>query len=115
MIANNLKLLSILFLLFIVIIITLFVRKNKITIKYSIIWYLSSLLLMLFVLFPSLLTWFTNLFYIQLVSNFIFALLLGFLFIISISLTIIVSEQKEQIRNLIQEISILKGEKNDNK
>ena len=111
----NLKLLSLLFVLAILIVITLFVKKNKITIKYSIVWYLTSLLLILFIVFPNLLEWFTNLFGIALASNFIFALLIGFLFIVNISLTIIVSAQKEQIRNLIQEISILEGKINNGK
>ena len=106
---NNLKIISILFIISIAVIITLFVKKNKILVKYSIVWYSSCILLILFTLFPNLLGWFTHLFGIEVASNFIFALLIGFLFIISVSLTIIVSEQKEQIRNLIQEISILKS------
>ena len=44
-------------------------------------------------------------------SNMIFAIMIGGLFIICISLTIIVSIQKEQIKNLIQEVSILKSKK----
>src|SRR5574344_173676 len=110
--STNLKLLSLLFVLVILIAITLLVKKNRITIKYSIVWYLTSLLLILFIVFPNLLGWFTNLFGIVLASNFIFALLIGFLFIITISLTTIVSVQKEQIRTLTQELSILKGEIN---
>ena len=42
---------------------------------------------------------------------FISVLMIGGLFVITISLTIIVSIQKEQIKNLIQEISILKSGK----
>ena len=45
----------------------------------------------------------------------IFALMLVSLFIICVSLTIIVSEQKEQIRNLIQELSLIKKTINDKK
>lgn len=109
--STSLKLASIIFILTIVVFITIFVKKHKISVKYSIIWYFCSLILILLVLFPSLLTWLTDLLGIQVASNMIFALMLGVLFIITISLTIIVSEQKEQIRTLIQEISILKGTK----
>jgi hypothetical protein len=108
---TNLKIISILFILLIIFIITFFVKRNRIIIKYSIVWYSCCLLLILFTLFPNLLSWFTHLFGIEVASNFIFALLIGFLFIISISLTIIVSQQKEQIRKLVQEVSLLKEEK----
>src|SRR5574344_1395172 len=97
---TNLKMFAIAFIIIIVGFITYFVKKNKISVKYSIVWYLSCLLLILFTLFPNLLGWVTSLFGIEVASNFIFALMIGFLFIITISLTIIVSEQKEQIRCL---------------
>ena len=109
--SNNLKILSILFLLLVAIIITLFVRKNKISIKYSLIWYFMCFILAIFTLFPYLLGLITNFFGIQVASNMIFAIMIGGLFIICISLTIIVSIQKEQIKNLIQEVSILKSKK----
>ena len=108
---TNLKVISILFILLIIFVITFFVKRNRIIIKYSIVWYSCCLLLILFTLFPNLLSWFTHLFGIELASNFIFALLIGFLFVITISLTIIVSQQKEIIRKLVQEVSILKEEK----
>jgi hypothetical protein len=110
---TNLKIFAILFIIFIIFIITVFLKKGKIIVKYSIVWYFSCLLLILFTLFPNMLTWFTHLFGIEVASNFIFALMIGFLFIINISLTIIVSEQKERIRMLIQELSLLKGNFDD--
>jgi predicted PurR-regulated permease PerM len=44
----------------------------------------------------------------------IFLMLIGFLTLICLSLTIIVSKQKEQINTIIQELSILKKEGNTN-
>ncbi len=111
MIGWKLKLAAIISLLAVIIAITHFVKKNKITIKYAIIWYLSLLVLILFTTFPEILGLLTNLIGMELSSNFLFVLLIAFLFIICISLTIIVSEQKEQIRKLIQEVSLLKKEK----
>jgi hypothetical protein len=108
---TNLKLFAMLFIFILVILVTVFVKKNKISIKYSIVWYLCFLFLILFTIFPNLLSWFTHLFGIEVASNFVFALMIGVLFIITISLTIIVSEQKEQIRKLIQEVSLMKDEK----
>lgn len=110
---TNLKLFAILFILILILFVTYFVKKNKISIKYSIVWYFSCLLLAIFTIFPSLLSWVTNLFGIEVESNFIFALMIGFLFIINISLTIIVSEQKEIIKKLVQEVSLMKEIKNE--
>lgn len=104
----NLKLLSIFFILSITLVIFFVTRKGKILVKYSIVWYSCLLILLLLTIFPSVLAWFTNLFGIQVSSNFIFAFMIGLLFIICISLTTIVSNQNEKIRSLIQELSILK-------
>ena len=113
--SNNLKILAILFIVIISISITLFVRKNKISIKYSLIWYFMCFVLILFTLFPHLLELITGFFGIKIASNMIFALMICGLFVITISLTIIVSIQKEQIKNLIQELSIVKAKLSEKK
>ncbi|MDD2203519.1 MAG: DUF2304 domain-containing protein [Bacilli bacterium] len=116
MISESLRLVSLLFLLVIILIVTFFVRKHRITIKYSLIWYFCTIVLLLFVVFPPILVWLTKMLGIQVASNLLFLLVIAFLFIVTISLTIIVSNQKEQIKLLIQEISILKEKvKNENK
>jgi len=110
------QILAIIFILFLLIFITRFVIKNKMSIKYSLLWYLSLIILGIFTIFPNILGWATNLIGIEVSSNFIFAFMLAVLFVICISLTIIVSNDQERIRVLIQEISILNSEsekKND--
>ena len=108
----SVQLVALIFIIFLLVLITYYVKKNKISIKYSIVWYFCLLLLGLFTIFPELLGFVTKLIGIQLSSNFIFAFMIGVLFIITLSLTIIVSEQQEKIKLLIQELSILKNEKN---
>jgi len=115
MIGWKLKLAAIISILSVIVAITHFVKKNRITIKYAIIWYISLIVLMLFTTFPEILGWLTSLVGMELSSNFLFVLLIAFLFFICISLTIIVSEQKEKIRLLIQEISIIKSKEEENK
>lgn len=107
--SGSLKFFSISFLLLLIIMILYLLRKDKVTIKYSIIWLLSCLILLIFTIIPGYLTWTTNVFGFQTASNMIFAMLIALLIIISIVLTVIVSNQKNQIRNLVQEISILKN------
>ena len=111
MIDWKLKLVAVVSLLFIIILITYFVKNNRIIVRYSIIWYLSLIVLIILSIFPEVLGLLTSFVGMELSSNFLFVLLIAFLFFICISLTIIVSEQKEQIRNLIQEVSILKRKK----
>ena len=106
------QLVALAFILFLFILVTYYVKKNKISIKYSIVWYLSLFVLTVFTIFPVILGYVTRLIGIQLSSNFIFAFMIGVLFFITLSLTIIVSEQQEKIKMLIQEVSILKNERN---
>lgn len=85
------------------------VRKDRITIKYSLVWLLACSILLVSVIIPKFMETIANLFGIKILSNMIFAVIIMILMFISISLTIIVSGQKEKIRLLIQEVSILKS------
>lgn len=105
------QLVALAFILVLFILVTYYVKKNKISIKYSIVWYLSLFILTIFTIFPLILGYVTKLIGIQLSSNFIFAFMIGVLFVITLSLTIIVSEQQDKIKMLIQEVSILKNDK----
>ena len=107
----KLKLAAILFSLALIIFILHLVKKNKIAIKYSLVWLVPCILLLIFVLVPGFFTWTTNLLGFQTGSNMVLTILVVILLIISISLTLIVSKQKEQIRLLIQEVSLLKEKK----
>jgi len=86
------------------------VRKGRISIKYSIIWLLSALIIFLVSLVPSLLGAISGFLGFQVASNLFLLIMLAVLFFISLSLTVIVTGQKEKIRMLIQEISIMKQE-----
>ena len=107
----EIQLVALVFILILFLLVVYYVKKNKISVRYSIVWFLCLLLLTLFTIFPNLLGFVTNLVGIQISSNFIFAFMIGVLFIITLSLTIIVSEEQEKIKQLIQEVSILKSNK----
>lgn len=102
---------SIIFLLLIITIIINQVKKENISIKYSFVWLIPCVILLIFTLVPGMLNYVTNLLGFQTGSNMIFALIIGFLMIVAISLTVIVSRQNEKIRLLVQEVSILKEKK----
>ena len=101
------------FILAIIIFILYFVKKEKIKIKYAIVWLLLFGFLFVFLIIPGLLETITNLLGFQMSSNMIFSLLLGVLVIINIALTGIVSSQDKKIRLLVQEISIIKKKINN--
>lgn len=103
-----LKIVSISFLLFLIVMVIYLLKKDRITIKYSIVWLLPSFILLIFTLIPGFLSFTTKLLGFQTASNMVFALLIALLLMISIVLTVIVSRQKNQIRVLIQEVSLLK-------
>lgn len=87
------------------------VRKQKISLKYSLIWIFSSLVLLVISIFTDFFNKLTNLIGFQLSSNFVIAILIFFLLIITRQLTRIVSDQNKKITKLIQEISLLKKDK----
>lgn len=104
----ELKITSVAFLLIVMATIVYLVIKRHISIKYSFVWLIPCFILLIFTLVPGLLKLTTDLFGFQTSSNMIFAMLIGFLMIIDIALTVIVSRQNEKTRLLIQEVSILK-------
>ena len=65
-------------------------------------------------LFPGIINSLNRLFGFEVVSNLVVGMLITILMLITFILTIIVTKQKEQIRVLVQEVSLLESErKND--
>lgn len=88
------------------------VIKKRISIKFSIVWIALFLILLLFILIPGLLTFFSDLLGFQTASNMIISILIVILILINISLTVVVTKRGNEINKLTQEIAILI---NDNK
>lgn len=104
---------SIVFLVTIICFILYLTRKRKISIKYSLVWIFPCVVLLIFTLIPKFMMFVAGLLGFMTASNMILTLLICFLFAITIALTVIVSNQKEKIRLLIQEVSIIKGKNNE--
>ena len=84
------------------------VRKNRITIKYSLVWMTAILAILIGALIPGILPWLAKLLGFETLPNLIFTLMIGILISVSMVLTIIVSGLKEKVRILTQEVSLLK-------
>lgn len=106
----NLRLSVIIFIAFLIIAILLILRKGRLSTKYAILWLGAGLIMILLIVFPEILAFFTKLLGFEVQSNMVFSIFIVILLFMLLSLTIIVSGQKEKINSLIQEVSILKSE-----
>lgn len=98
-------------LLLLVVILHMF-RQEKITTKFAIIWGAPILLIFLVALIPSFFVKIANFLGFQTISSLMVGILFGILSYIVIVLTVLISDQNKKISVLIQELSILKNEKN---
>ena len=109
---SNLRILLVIFSVFLIIIILNSVSKNKIPIKYSLFWIVAGIIILLVGAVPNFINIFTELIGFQTTSNLVVGIMLGILLCITLLLTIIISEQNKRIKLLIQEVSMIKSETN---
>ena len=82
-------------------------KDKALSLKYTLLWLFSGVVLGLMVLFPSTLAYIIHRFGIYSEMNGLIFLCIGFLIIICIALTSIVTRQNKKIRVLIQEVAIM--------
>ena len=108
--STNLVFVSGIFSVVIIILILYLIRQENVNIKYSLVWLVLFVILLICLFIPGLLNYITKVLGFQTASNMVLSLLIAVLVIINISNTVINSHQDKKIRLLIQEISILKKE-----
>lgn len=86
------------------------VRKRRLELKYALVWFLVGFIVLLFDVFPGLLSWVTGLLGIDLAVNMLF--FMGFIFslLIIFTLTMSVSKLSEKVKRLTQEVALLEKE-----
>lgn len=99
------------FVLFIVIIMIL--GKRRIPVKYSLVWLFSSFLILLIAIVPQLFQKIAKALGFVTMSNMVIGLFIFILLMITIILTVIVSGQRKKITLLIQEVSMIKSDKDE--
>ena len=102
----------ILFSIILAIVTTVVLRKGRIPIKYSLLWYLSSIIIFLVAVFPIVIEYLSKFLGFATLSNLVIGMLIVILLFLTMSLTIITSGQKMKITLLIQEVSALKEKVN---
>ncbi|MBR2641272.1 DUF2304 domain-containing protein [Candidatus Saccharibacteria bacterium] len=90
-------------------------RKNSMSIKNSIAWLLLPIVLLLIAIFPTPIETLSHFLGFEVLSNFIFLIIIGLLVIICFYLTVTISQLQTKITKLIQEIAILKKNDHDKK
>ncbi len=104
----NLRILLFIFSIFGFAIILLLLKKEKIPVKYSMVWFLSLLVICVVSLFPISIYKITSLIGFKTTANLVIGIILTLLLFITMVLTIIISNQNKKMILLVQEISILK-------
>lgn len=108
MMSLKLRIVLIIFSLIVTIMTTIVLKKERIPIKYSLLWYLSSFIIFILALFPFIIEWVTKVLGFQTTASLIIGTMISILLFLTMSLTIITSGQKKKITLLIQEVSMLK-------
>ena len=82
-------------------------KKNKLTVRYSIIWFMSGFVLLLFALFPYIVLVLRDLLHVEMAVNLVFMIVLAFVLLILLSLSSVVSGFSEKIKRLSQHNALL--------
>lgn len=110
---DGLRLAVIVFALLLFLLITYILKKGRMPIKYALVWYLADFIILMASVFPIFVSSFAHLIGFETMANMVLCTLIIILIFITIVLTVIVAGQTTKIRLLIQEISILKSDRND--
>lgn len=86
------------------------VSAGKLQLKYSLLWMLLSVVLIICAIFPGIVYFFSGLLGFQVASNFVYLVSIIGLLGICLSLTVIVSWQARDIRKLIQEVTLMQDD-----
>lgn len=84
------------------------VAKERLQLKYALLWMLLGVALVVCAVCPSLVVFFSDLVGAQVTSNFVFTVGFVFLIAVCLSLSVIVSWQARDIRSLVQQVALLR-------
>lgn len=109
MISNRLQILFLIAIALYYVVLFYLLKKKSLSLKYTLLWLFSGLVMLVFVLFPGLLTMFAELAGVGVPTNALFAIISFCMIMLLISITSIVSKQTERIKILTQTLAILEN------
>ncbi len=107
MISLKLQILMLIAILVYFVLLWMLLRKRSLNLKYTLLWIFSGAVMLVFGVFPNLLSWISEKIDIATPTNALFAIMFFCIIIILMSLTAIVSKLNEKTKRLIQTIAML--------
>lgn len=84
-------------------------KKGKLNVQYSLIWLGSAFVLLLFAIFPYIVAVLRDILHVEVVANLVFMLLFGFVLLLLLSLSTIVTGFATKIKRLTQTQALLEA------
>jgi hypothetical protein len=91
------------------------ISKKYIELKYALLWFFTSVILIIIAVFHDIPKIIASLLSIKEVTNAVFLVAIGLLIVVTFSLTIALSRASNRITKLAQEVALLRKHNNDNK
>ena len=88
-------------------VIILLLRRSSLSLRNALLWLLTATVMLVFGLFPQLLGYLSGLLGFEMPVNALFSLLLGFVILILLHHSAVISKQSESIKTLVQENALL--------
>lgn len=107
MVPQTLRILLIIGMICYFILIVHYLKKRMLDLKYTLVWIVLGLFLLLMAIFPDILIFIRRISGIESNMNALYIMLIAFLMLISMTLTAIVSRTSLKIRSMVQEIAML--------
>jgi hypothetical protein len=86
------------------------IRTHRLSLRESLLWFLSTGAAMVVTLFPSVLVWLAGVLQVEVPSNALFALTFVYVLVNLLALTLAVSTSTSRVRRLTQECALLRAE-----
>lgn len=84
-----------------------FIRKKGLDLYHSIVWFAGAVILLIMACFPEISVFLAELAGVEVPSNMVFLILIGYLMVASLSLSASLSRQHARIRRLVQTVALL--------
>ena len=82
-------------------------KKQKFALKYSLLWFLAGILMLIVVIWPGVLVWGADLLGIEVASNGLFAICILLEIMIMISITSVISDFANRMKSMVQNMALM--------
>ena len=82
-------------------------KKKKFALKYSLLWFLAGILMLIVVIWPGVLVWGAELLGIEVASNGLFAICILLEIMIMISITSVISDFASRMKSMVQNMALM--------